>query len=336
MDTTTISNCAVFDGVRIYENASVTIGGGKVLRLEEAPPMGEASKRFLMPGLIDGHTHLYTPEQMDTLVRFGVTATCSVDVSRKLADRSRVLKLHTSRTMALGNISDGRAYVEREIGLGADYIKVILEQPAIMAPKTMAPAVLRDIVQTAHAHGLKVAAHAVAINMVRLAVESGVDILIHVPMTEPFPEELAAQIAAQHMAIVPTLVMMKAFANDPRFSRYQPEHYPNAEAAVRLLHRMGVPILVGTDASDVPYVPKVWYGISMHQEMELLAQAGIPLPDVLRGATGTMADCFGIPNIGKIAPGYPADLILLDGRPDLTITDSQKLSQIWADGIPQR
>lgn len=336
MDSTTISNCAVFDGVRVYENASVTIGGGKILKLEETVPVNDCPTRFLMPGLIDGHTHLYNPTQMDTLVRHGVTATCSVDVSRKLADQSRVLKLHTTRTMALGNVTDGRAYVEREIALGADYIKVILEQPAIMASRTMEAAVLRDIVQTAHAHRLKVAAHAVAVSMVRLAVDCGVDILFHVPMTESFPRELAERIAAQGMCIVPTLVMMKAFASDPRFARYQPEHYPNAEAAVRLLHSHGVPILVGTDASDVPYVPKVWYGISMHQEMELLVKAGIPAPDVLRGATGTMSECFGIPNIGKIAPGYPADLILIEGRPDRDITDIMKIKQIWADGIPQQ
>ena len=335
MDSTTISNCTVFDGIRVYENASVTISGGNIRKLEETAPVNDRPMRFLMPGLIDGHTHLYNPEQMDELVRHGVTATCSVDVSRELADRSRALKLHTTRTMALGHISDGKAYVEREIAQGADYIKVILEQPAIMASRTMEAAVLRDIVQTAHEHGRKIAAHAVAIGMVRMAVDCGVDILIHVPMTEPFPRELAERIAAQGMCIVPTLVMMKAFANDPRFARYQPDHYPNAEAAVRLLHKLGVPILVGTDASDVPYVPKVFYGSSVHQEMALLVKAGIPPLDVLRGATSTMAECFSIPNIGRIAPGYPADLILIEGRPDRDITDSRKLKQVWVDGVPQ-
>lgn len=59
-----------------------------------------------MPGLIDGHTHLIGKVPMDQLVRYGVTTTCAADMSASVASRSDPLKIWTSRTMALGNISD--------------------------------------------------------------------------------------------------------------------------------------------------------------------------------------------------------------------------------------
>lgn len=325
----------VFDGVRVFKAATVVIENGKISN-ETVLGQGEGKQEFLLlPGLMDGHTHLYNSEQMDEMVRNGITTTCAVSVSENLAAQSDVLKIHTSRSMAMGTVIDGKAYVEREISAGADYIKVILEDPAIMAPKTMNLEVLQEIVRCAHEHGLKVAAHAVKLSMTRMAVEAGVDILIHVPMTEEFPIKLAETIARQGMAIVPTLTMMEAFAHDPRFAHYKPEHYPNAEAAVRLLHSLGVPILAGTDASDAPYVPKVWHGTSLHHELELLVKAGLTPIEALQGATSKMADAFGLENTRMIAPGYTADLVLVEGRPDKHISDSMKIRQVWVGGKPQ-
>ena len=324
----------VFDGVHVYDAATVVIENGRISR-KTVLGQGEAnSDCFLMPGLIDGHTHLIGKEPMDALVRHGVTTTCAVDVPASVASQSDSLKIWTSRTMALGSISDGKAYVEKEIAAGADYIKVILETPARMAPKTMDFAVLCDIVHCAHTYGKKVAAHAVAVSMSRMAVDAGVDILIHVPMTEAFPVELAEQMAKRGTAIVPTLTMMKAFSLDPRFAHYKPEHYPNAEAAVRLLHSLGVPILAGTDASDVPFVPKVWHGSSMHHELELLVKAGLSPIEALQGATSRLAEVFGLPQGSRIAPGAAADLVLVEGRPDETISDTANIRQIWVDGTP--
>lgn len=327
-------NYPVFDGIRVYDAATVVIENGTITD-ETCLGAGEAhSDSFLMPGLIDGHTHLIGKEPMEALVRNGVTTTCAVGVSESIAGQSDSLRIWTSRTMAMGNVTDGKAYVEQEIGAGADYIKVILEDPARMAPKTMDYAVLCDIVRCAHDHGLKVAAHAVRLSMTQMAVDAGVDILIHVPMTEPFPVELAERIAKQGMAIVPTLTMMEAFSVDPRFVHYKPEHYPNAEAAVRLLHSLDVPILAGTDASDVPFVPKVWHGTSLHHELELLVKAGLSPVEALRGGTSRLAEVFGLPQGGRIAPGGVADLILVEGRPDQNISDTGKIRQIWVDGTP--
>lgn len=334
MDGKQILNYPVFDGIRVHEAGTVVIENGRISSETVLGQGGGNTELLLIPGLMDGHTHLYAPEQTETMARNGITATCAVSVSEGLARQSKDLKIWTSRSMALGNVTDGKAYVEREIAAGADYIKVILEDPPVMAPKTMEAAVLRDIVRCAHVQGLKVAAHAVSNSTVRLAVDAGVDILLHVPLAEPLTVELAEKIARQNMAVVPTLAMMEAFANDPRFFFYKPEHYANAEAGVRLLHSLGVPILTGTDSCDVPYAPQVRHGTSLHHELELLVNAGLTPIEALQGATSKMARCFGLKNVGKIAQGYAADLVLVEGRPDRCITDSTKIRQIWVDGKP--
>lgn len=78
-------------------------------------------------------------------------------------------------------------------------------------------------------------------------------------------------------------------------------------AMIRRLHEAGVPLVAGTDAL---------VGFTLHRELELYVAAGIPNADVLRIATIGSADVVGASDrIGRIAPGYAADLIALDGNP---------------------
>ena len=191
--------------------------------------------------------------------------------------------------------------------------------------------VLKDICNTAHKNGLKVAVHAISIKSVRMAVDCGADILLQVHMKETFPEELADTIAKKGIAVVPTLIMMEAFAASGR-NGYRPDHYFNAENAVKLLHKCGVTILAGTDANPGSFAPAVAYGTSIHREMELLAKAGLTPVEVLASATGKTAEVFGITDIGTIKTGNRAILMLVKGRPDKKITDTINIKQVWIDG----
>lgn len=326
MSNKTEFNCTLFDGFNVYESATVITENGLIsdIIINEKPC---ESNLFLMPGLIDAHTHLSSEKQIEKLLKNGVTTTCDVSVSKELYKNSDLLKIYSSFSMALGNVSDGKAYVENAAKNGADYIKMILEEPAKMAAKTMDFSVLCDIVKTAHEHNLKVTVHAVTVSTVRMAVNAGVDILIHVPMREEFPQDLAQQIAKQGIAVVPTLVMMKAFSKSFRFG-YKKEHYRNAENAVRLLHSYGVNIVAGTDANNAVFVPKIAYGSSLHEELELLVNSGLTPLEVLRSATSKAAEVFEIKNAGKIKKGSKADFILIKGRPDKNMSDSKKIKEI--------
>lgn len=320
-----VLNYPVFDGENIIENASLVLENGVVDSIGEAEAVD--SDCFLMPGLIDAHTHMLTDTQIDTMLENGVTATCDVAASPSLVENSRLFKIVSSAGMTMGTLN-GKSYVKKAKANGASYIKVLL-----MDPNVMPHGVLKDICQTAHESELKVAVHAVSVKSVRLAVSCGADILIHVPMKEVFPEDLAETIAEKGIAVIPTLVMMETFAYSGK-NGYKPEHFSNAKNAVRLLHGHGVRILAGTDANIGSYAPAVEYGSSMHREMQFLNECGLTPIEVLASATGNVSKTFSIEGQGTIDKGKKAAIMLVEGRPDKNISDASKIKQIWIDGQP--
>lgn len=320
-----VLNYPLFDGEHLMENASVVIENGRIASVNETASTD--SDHFLMPGLIDAHTHINSPEQIRSMLANGVTAACDVAASASLIEHSKPFTIVSSAGMTMGTLN-GKAYVKKAISAGAAYIKVLLMEPNLM-PKT----VLKSICQTAHENHLKTAVHAVSIKAVQMAVDCGADILIHVPLKEAFPEELAKTIAQKGITVAPTLFMMKTFSTSHR-NGYLPEHFPNALQAVRLLHQCGVTILAATDANDGSFSLAVPYGPSLHQELELLVQTGMTPTEVLASVTGNTAKTFGNQEIGRIAVGQKATLLLIEGRPDKNITDTKNIKQIWIDGQP--
>jgi hypothetical protein len=82
-------------------------------------------------------------------------------------------------------------------------------------------------------------------------------------------------------------------------------------AVVRELAASGAPLLAGTDTPNPYVVP----GASLHQELSLLAAAGLSPYAALRAATIDAADFLGDSRAGRIAVGARADLVLLDADP---------------------
>jgi hypothetical protein len=78
------------------------------------------------------------------------------------------------------------------------------------------------------------------------------------------------------------------------------------------LYRAGIPLLAGTDAPE-PNVPP---GFSLHQELEMLVESGLPPAAALRAATLTNATVLGErEHLGSISAGKTADIVLLTANP---------------------
>jgi hypothetical protein len=96
------------------------------------------------------------------------------------------------------------------------------------------------------------------------------------------------------------------------------------------LFRAGVVLLAGTDAPE-PFVPP---GFSMHQELELLVQSGLPAAEALRCATIHNAMALGAASrLGSIDVGKLADLILLDANPLENIANTRSIRTVIRGGI---
>ena len=74
------------------------------------------------------------------------------------------------------------------------------------------------------------------------------------------------------------------------------------------------------------------FGEDTIEEAERSAQAGIEAPHILRMATKDAAEHLGLDDLGVVAPGKLADLLLLDGDPTTSTGDLRKLSMVIQSG----
>ena len=89
------------------------------------------------------------------------------------------------------------------------------------------------------------------------------------------------------------------------------ESLPKKLELVARLHRAGVELYLGTDVQQ-PYVAP---GASLIREMQLFAAAGIAPAQVMDMATARAGTRLGVPGLGTITGGAPADLLVLDADP---------------------
>jgi cytosine/adenosine deaminase-related metal-dependent hydrolase len=95
------------------------------------------------------------------------------------------------------------------------------------------------------------------------------------------------------------------------------------------MHRAGIRVTPGTDCGAVGVPP----GYGFHIELSLLAQA-MPARDVLRSATSVAAHWLRRDDLGAIAPGKRADVVLLNADPLADIANTRDIADVWLDGEP--
>jgi len=102
------------------------------------------------------------------------------------------------------------------------------------------------------------------------------------------------------------------------------DSYANFVHMVKKLYDNQITIVAGTDLGK---------GYSLHRELEIYNQAGIPAPEVLQMATLTAARIMNRDGeLGSIAPGKLADLILVNGDPAANISDIRKIDTVVKGG----
>src|ERR1041385_7710474 len=114
----------------------------------------------------------------------------------------------------------------------------------------------------------------------------------------------------------------------PRYVAYQKRQYTETLKGIKLAEQLGVQLLAGTDV----VAPWTYPGFSLHDELGLLVEAGLKPLEALRTATINPAEFFGMKDVGIIASGMKANLVLLDADPLENIANMKKISSVIMRG----
>lgn len=225
----------------------------------------------------------------------------------------------------VGAIADGVAEVRRavreQVRQGADHIK-IMAGGGVASPTDPLEGTqfsideLRAAVEEAEAAGLYALAHAYSPRAVTRAVQAGVRSIEHGNLID---EATAREMKRCGAYLVPTLATYAALADEGQRLGWSPAMLAKLQQvadrgvqAVRIAHAEGVPIAFGTDLLGHMHARQ-------NTEFALRAPALPPL-ELLQGATCIAARLMGREReLGLVAPGALADLLIVDGDPSATL-----------------
>lgn len=208
--------------------------------------------------------------------------------------------------------------VRRASQNGADTIKItatggVLSQQGRGLEAHFSDTEMKSIADTAHSLGLKVMAHAHGARGIEAASRAGIDSIEH----GTYLDEAAARVMKDNgTVLVPTLMAFKGVTERLGQGIYTPVVEEKVRAVAETArvfmgkaYRWGVPIAFGTDA-----------GVFEHgrnaEEFALMVGQGMGNREAIASATTMAAKVLEMENeIGRIAPGYSADIIAVGSNP---------------------
>ncbi len=320
-------------------HADLELRDGRVARIGDDLAAAEVtvvdvSGSFVVPAFIDSHVHLsyaYGVDGRDVgarrLAAGGIAAVVDLAAPiETLADPPAGLQVLGAGPMitTLGGYPTqgwgrdgyglprrGPATMHEAVDMlaqaGARVIKV-----AVHGDPGLSPDELAAVVERAHARGLKVAAHALGDGEANLSARVGVDILAHTPLS-PLSEATIALWSDR--VVISTLVAFGSGAV--------------AVDNLRRLRAAGTTVLYGTDLGN----PSVCVAGVCAEEIELLLEAGLDAEAIVESATVAPARVWGLPELGALAPGHAASVLVLDQDPRESPTALASPRSVYIDGV---
>lgn len=339
---------------RIVANAMIVLRDGKIESIGAGPaPSGirtlSLRGRYVLPGLIDAHTHVSNFAAAKLALESGVTTLRSSGVSyyldvgfRELVKKGALpgpdmlaAGYHVRPRVAeeafvsspslfalLGGVDTAdkiRAMVRANLEHGVDWIKVLATERAGTADtdprkQVYTEAELKAAVDEAAAKGVPVQAHAHGEEGALAAVKAGVRSIEHGTYLSDAALSLMKEKGAYLVPTYTTVVDLKEPGGDydvPALRIRGGHMLPRLRHTVQQAHKLGVRIVTGGDTS---YGPGSLTRIA--QEVFNFVDMGIPPIEALRCATSTAAELLKLERaIGAVEAGFEADLIAVEGNP---------------------
>lgn len=227
------------------------------------------------------------------------------------------------------------AKVRKASQAGSDVIKItatggVLSQQGRGLEAHFTPDEMKSIADTAHSLGLKVMAHAHGARGIEAAARAGIDSIEH----GTYIDEAAARAMKERgTVLVPTLMAFQGISERLGKGIYTPTVETKVRAVAEKARifmsqamKWGVPIAFGTDAGVFDHGRNAG-------EFRLMRAQGMTDRQALASATTGAAKVLGMQNeIGRIAPGYSADIVAVAGDPTQDVTVLEKVEWVMARG----
>lgn len=254
-----------------------------------------------------------------------------------------------------------REEVRLQAAAGVDFIKLYVGLP---------PNLVKAAIDEAHSLGIRVIGHLYMTSWTD-AANLGIDALTHGVPVNPFLlpsgdrreqfiengggpfehflwldlvdlnsteiEEMINALVENDIPVDPTLSIYETMLNedgdddaDDGFSDPQNQlRWAKVLQLTKIMYDRGVQILSGSDIPNFGLVP----GASLHNELELLVEAGIKPLEVIKIATNNGATALGIDDrVGTIQPEKQADMIVLSASPIENISNTKEIEAVLVDG----
>jgi imidazolonepropionase-like amidohydrolase len=226
-------------------------------------------------------------------------------------------------------------------------------------------ALVKIAIEESHRLGIRVAAHATQLDTAKAVLDAGADILVHSVDDRRVDSEFLAMMKARDILYIPTLMVKEGYdevfgrsvkltaiekrLGDPEviqswaeLERIPANRIPGGVPAptmsedrpieflnLQILTAADIRIAAGSDAGNIGTL----HGPALHREMELMEQAGMRPFDVLLAATRNAAEVMGKgKEVGILAKGRIADIVLLDDDPVRNIRNTQKIFKVIKSG----
>ena len=376
-------------GAAPQSNVTIVIENGRLRDIgrDVATPAGatviDVTGKFVVPGIINAHGHV-GPAPRDPQLRqyalYGVTTTTSMaadpddivdfKAKQKAGDLrgARILTVRYRFTTLPGNGSDyktpeaARRHVDEIATHGADFIKVWLDAQGGRTPK-LSREYVAAVLDQARKHGKLTMAHIVELADARMAVDEGVNMLVHNVRDQDIPADFLATLKARNVSVISTLAREEGMfragggtTDDPFFVKglssqqrndlakkldtlaKDPERaasmrsFEQDKVNVKRLWDAGIRFGFGTDsggASERYFIQ----GFYEHRQMDLLAQAGLTPMQVIQSFSKNNSEMLGIDkDFGTLAKGKAADLLVLTKNPLDDIANMRTFEAVYLGG----
>lgn len=237
---------------------------------------------------------------------------------------------------------------------GISFIKIWVDDRGGSQAK-LAPELYRPLMAESQRLGIKVLVHQQIAEDMPDLIEAGAAGFLHGRLGDAVTDEIAQQIAAAGAFVIPNLglgeLRRETIGADPFLRAVMPAESADALAgpdsgrqasitrdagqeanlgnSLMRLVDAGVDIVLGTDAGPLPGHP---FGYSGHRELEIYVRLGMTPMQALIAGTSAAARHYDLDDLGLLAPGYSASLVVLSANPLEDIRNTREIETVFLEG----